>query len=55
MNKLFTKSFTTQEAGKGTGLGLSIVHRLVSHAAGALHVRTKLGEGTKITVYLPAW
>ena len=55
MKKLFTQSFTTQEAGKGTGLGLSIVHRLVSHAVGAIHVRTKLGEGTKFTVYLPTW
>ena len=55
MRKLFTQSFTTQAAGQGTGLGLSIIHRLVSHAAGAIHVRTKPGQGTKFTVYLPTW
>ena len=55
MRKIFSQSFTTQEAGKGTGLGLSIVHRLVSRAQGAIHVRTKVGQGTKFTVYLPVW
>lgn len=55
MKKIFSQSFTTQETGKGTGLGLSIVHRLVSRAQGAIHVRTKIGHGTKFTVYLPAW
>jgi len=53
MKKLFAQSFTTQEAGKGTGLGLFIVHRLVSRAKGAIHVRTKLGQGTSFTIYLP--
>jgi|ERR1043166_2524490 signal transduction histidine kinase len=55
MKKLFAQSFTTQEKGKGTGLGLSIVHRLVSRAQGAIHVRSKVGQGTKFTVYLPIW
>jgi len=55
MKKIFSQSFTTQETGKGTGLGLSIVHRLVSRAQGAIHVRTKVGEGTKFTIYLPVW
>jgi signal transduction histidine kinase len=55
MKKIFSQSFTTQETGKGTGLGLSIVHRLVSRALGAIHVRTKVGQGTKFTVYLPVW
>jgi len=53
MSKLFAESFTTQEAGKGTGLGLFIVQRLVSRAKGAIHVRTKLGQGTAFTIYLP--
>ena len=55
MKKIFTQSFTTQETGKGTGLGLSIVHRLVSRAEGAIHVRTKVGRGTKFTIYLPVF
>ncbi len=55
MKKIFSQSFTTQETGKGTGLGLSIVHRLVGRAKGAIHVRSKVGQGTKFTVYLPVW
>jgi two-component system, sensor histidine kinase and response regulator len=53
MKKIFSQSFTTQESGKGTGLGLSIVQRLVSRAKGSIHVRTKVGKGTKFTIYLP--
>jgi two-component system, sensor histidine kinase and response regulator len=53
MQKLFAKSFTTQEAGKGTGLGLIIVHRLVARARGAIHVHTQPGQGTTFTVLLP--
>ncbi len=53
MKKIFSQSFTTQENGKGTGLGLSIVQRLVGRAKGSIHVRTKVGEGTKFTIYLP--
>jgi len=53
MKKLFTQSFTTQECGKGTGLGLSIVQRLVSRSKGAIKVRTRVGQGTKFTIYLP--
>lgn len=53
MMKIFSQSFTTQESGKGTGLGLSIVQRLVSRAKGSIHVRTKVGHGTKFTIYLP--
>jgi signal transduction histidine kinase len=33
---------------------LNIVQRLVKEARGALHVHTKVGEGTTFTVYLPA-
>ena len=53
MSKLFAESFTTQEEGKGTGLGLFIVQRLVARAKGAIHVRTKTGQGTVFTIYLP--
>jgi two-component system sensor histidine kinase/response regulator len=53
VKKLFCQPFTTHEAGHG--IGLSIVHRLVSRAEGAIHVRTKIGQGTKFTVYLPMW
>ncbi len=53
MKKIFAQSFTTQETGEGTGLGLSIVQRLVTRSKGAIHVRTKVGQGTTFTIFLP--
>jgi signal transduction histidine kinase/CheY-like chemotaxis protein len=38
---------------KGTGLGLSIVRNLVEKLGGEVKLRSKLGEGTSITVELP--
>lgn len=52
--KIFQPYFTTKGARQGTGLGLSIVQRLVKAANGALHLKTRVGEGTTFTVYLPA-
>jgi signal transduction histidine kinase len=52
--KIFQPYFTTKPAKQGTGLGLNIVQRLVKEARGALHVHTRLGEGTAFTIYLPA-
>jgi signal transduction histidine kinase len=40
--------------GRGTGLGLSIVHRIVSDYGGELVVTSQPGEGTTVTVRLPA-
>ncbi len=52
--KIFQAYFTTKGARQGTGLGLNIVQRLIKEARGVLHVHTKVGEGTRFTVYLPA-
>jgi len=51
--KIFQAYFTTKGPRQGTGLGLNIVQRLIKEGNGALHVHTKLGEGTTFTVYLP--
>ena len=51
--KIFQPYFTTKAPRQGTGLGLNIVQRLIKEGNGALHVRTKLGEGTTFTIYLP--
>jgi signal transduction histidine kinase len=50
---IFEPYFTTK-ADKGTGLGLAIVSRLVQDHRGLLHAKTKIGEGTRMTVYFPA-
>ncbi len=51
--KFFDPYFTTKAAAEGTGLGLNIVQRFIKEAQAALHVRTKLGEGTTFTIFLP--
>jgi two-component system, OmpR family, phosphate regulon sensor histidine kinase PhoR len=37
----------------GTGLGLAIVKHIVGRHRGRLDIRSKLGEGTTVSVYLP--
>ncbi len=51
--KIFQDFFTTKGPAEGTGLGLNIVQRFIKEGNGALHVRTKPGDGTTFTVYLP--
>src|SRR6266849_4542191 len=38
----------------GTGLGLSIVYQIIRDHSGTINVRSRLGEGTTITIELPA-
>ncbi|MEI9959806.1 MAG: hybrid sensor histidine kinase/response regulator [Limisphaerales bacterium] len=51
--KIFQPYFTTKGPRQGTGLGLNIVQRLIKEGNGALHVHTRLDEGTTFTIYLP--
>ncbi|MBI5383414.1 MAG: response regulator [Verrucomicrobia bacterium] len=51
--RIFEPYFTTHKKGQGTGLGLAIVSRFVKQAGGAIHVHSKVGQGTIFTVYLP--
>lgn len=39
--------------GTGSGLGLAIVKHLVARLGGRVHLASKLGEGTRVTVELP--
>ncbi len=50
---IFNAYFTTKGHAQGTGLGLNIVRRLVKEAQGAIHVHTKVDEGTTFTLFLP--
>jgi two-component system sensor histidine kinase/response regulator len=52
LSRIFEPYFTTKIQ-TGTGLGLAIVTRLVRHHHGLVQVKTKLGEGTLFTIYLP--
>jgi PAS domain S-box-containing protein len=51
--KVFDPFFTTKEASKGSGLGLSQVHGFAHQSGGTVRIESKLGEGTRVTLYLP--
>jgi len=54
LNRIFDPFFSTKEKGQGTGLGLSVVYGIIKDCGGTVTVKSKLGEGSMFTVYLPA-
>ena len=58
LDKIFLPFFTTKGAlGKseipGTGLGLYVAHTIVDQYEGLIEVDSKVGKGTKVTLYFP--
>src|SRR5690242_17102155 len=51
---VFEPFFTTKDVGKGTGLGLSQVYGFALQSGGVATVASKPGEGTSVTLCLPA-
>ena len=54
LSRVFDPFFTTKEVGKGTGLGLSQVYGFAHQSGGMVKADSKVGQGTTITIYLPA-
>jgi PAS domain S-box-containing protein len=53
MARVFEPFFTTKPVGKGTGLGLSQVYGFARQSGGAAQIRSTLGRGTEIKLFLP--
>ena len=51
MENIFTPFFTTKE--EGSGIGLSLSRQIVRKHGGDMDVKSKLGEGTAFTIFLP--
>ena len=53
LDRIFEPFFSTKAPGLGTGLGLGSVRAVVEGLKGEIQLRTKAGEGTCFTIWLP--
>ncbi|HAK45593.1 MAG TPA: histidine kinase [Spirochaeta sp.] len=53
LEDVFDPFFTTKNPGQGTGLGLSISHKILLEMGGRISIKSKIGQGTEISVELP--
>jgi PAS domain S-box-containing protein len=53
LERVFDPFFTTKPIGKGTGLGLSQIHGFAAQSGGRAEIKSKVGEGTILHLFLP--
>jgi PAS domain S-box-containing protein len=51
--RMFEPFFTTKDVGKGTGLGMSLSFSIIQKHGGSIQVRSAVGVGSAIRVWLP--
>ncbi|MGA1797710.1 ATP-binding protein [Sphingomonas sp. 4RDLI-65] len=51
--RAFDPFYTTKPLGQGTGLGLSMIYGFARQSGGQVRVRSKVGTGSTISIYLP--
>jgi anti-sigma regulatory factor (Ser/Thr protein kinase) len=54
INSIFEPFYTTRGAEQGTGIGLTVVRNILTRMQGALEVQSRVGAGTRISVYWPS-
>lgn len=53
LDRIYEPFYSTKGPGQGTGLGLGSVKAVVEGLGGEIQLRTKVGEGTCFTIWLP--
>ena len=53
IRRVFEPFFTTKPDGEGFGIGLATCRQIIDEAGGTIHLKSRLGQGTTFSIYLP--